>query len=186
MTAAVELAAAAPDVIVATSQPAGQAAHDATRTIPIVSIVSGDPVAAGLAESLARPGGNLTGVSYYATELTAKRLELLHEMIPDIASVGVLANPDVSYLPFEEDTKRAALALNIDVKIQQLREPEALPDAFERFSADKVDAVFVLPDVMLANASLRSPSLRCNTGCRHGLGHMVHRTRLPDGVLCRL
>ncbi|MGL4939768.1 MAG: ABC transporter substrate binding protein [Bifidobacterium asteroides] len=87
------------DVIVTTSQPAGTAAHAATDTIPIVTIVSGDPMAAGLARSLARPGGNLTGVSYYATELTAKRLELLKETIPQVATVGVLANPDVSYLP---------------------------------------------------------------------------------------
>ena len=153
LAAARDLVAAAPDVIVAMSQPAGQAAHDATSAIPIVSIVSGDPVAAGLAKSLARPGGNLTGVSYYATELTAKRLELLQEMIPGIARVGVLANPDVGYLPFEEDTRRAAGALGIEVSIQQLREPGGLSAAFDRMIADNVEAVFVLPDVMLANAA---------------------------------
>ena len=65
------------DVIVTTSQPAGTAAHDVTDSVPIVSVVSGDPVSAGLVTSLAKPGGNFTGVSYYATELTAKRLELL-------------------------------------------------------------------------------------------------------------
>ena len=85
--------------------------------IPIVSIVSGDPVAGGLAASLAKPGGNFTGVSYYATELTAKRLELLMEAIPGIATIGVLANPDVAYLPFEEDAKRAADKLGIGVKL---------------------------------------------------------------------
>src|SRR5262245_58730126 len=81
-TAAGELVQLPADIIVSASQPAGRAAHSASKTIPIVTIVSGDPVAGGLAQSLARPGGNLTGVSYYATELTAKRLELLKEMIP--------------------------------------------------------------------------------------------------------
>jgi putative ABC transport system substrate-binding protein len=106
--AAAELVRLGADVIVTGSQPAGHAARNATDTIPIVTIISGDPVAAGLARSLAKPGGNLTGVSYYATELTAKRLELLKEMVPKILTIDVLANPIVSYLPFETDTKRAA------------------------------------------------------------------------------
>ncbi|MGO7203627.1 ABC transporter substrate binding protein, partial [Rhizobium ruizarguesonis] len=89
------------DVIVTSSQPAAHAAKGATDAIPIVTIISGDPVAAGLASSLAKPQGNLTGVTYYATELAAKRLQLLMEAIPGLATVGVLANPVVSYLPFE-------------------------------------------------------------------------------------
>jgi putative ABC transport system substrate-binding protein len=82
--------------------------------------LSGDPVAAGLARSLAKPGGNFTGVSYYTTELTAKRLELLKEMVPEIATVDVLASPVVSYLPFEEDTKRAAGRLGVALRIHQI------------------------------------------------------------------
>lgn len=139
------------DVIVTTSQPAGTAAHAATDTIPIVTVVSGDPLAAGLARSLAKPGGNLTGVSYYATELTAKRLELLKETIPQVTTVGVLANPDVSYLPFEDDTKRAANRLGLALKIHQVSEPADLATAFSGMEAERVQAVFVLPDVMFAH-----------------------------------
>jgi len=157
--AAVELVRLGVDVIVTMSQPAGHAAHDATDTIPIVTIVSGDPVVAGLARSLAKPGGNLTGVSYYATELTAKRLELLKEMIPEIATVDVLANPVVSYLPFEEDTKRAAGRLGIALRIHQISEPADLASAFTGMKAENAQAVFVLPDLMFSYAARRIASL---------------------------
>jgi len=76
---------------VTSSQPAGRAAHEVTQTIPIVTIISGDPVGGGLANSLAKPGGNLTGVTYYATELTGKRLEILKEAVPALGVIGVLA-----------------------------------------------------------------------------------------------
>src|SRR5262245_41714845 len=142
------------DVIVTGSQPAGRAAHDATKTIPIVTVISGDPVADGLARSLAKPGGNLTGVSYYATELTAKRLELLKETIPKITKIGVLANPDVSYLPFEADTKRAASELGLAAIIHQVREESDLQSAFSKLKSEGAQAVFILPDMMLANAAV--------------------------------
>src|SRR5215204_3173092 len=123
------------DVIVSNSQPAGHAAMKATKTIPIVTIISGNPVAAGLAQSLARPVHNLTGISYYVTELTSKRLELLKEMVPGLSTLGVLANPKVSYLPFEEDTKRAATSLGLAVIIFQVREPSDLDEAFHQMKA---------------------------------------------------
>jgi putative ABC transport system substrate-binding protein len=153
--AATELVGIPVDVIVTHSQPAGRAAQQVTQTVPIATIISGDPVAAGMAQSLAHPGGNVTGVSYYATELTAKRLELLKEMVPALAKVGVLANPDVAYLPFEEDTKRAAEHLGLALSIQQVREPGGIDDAFARMKADGAQAAFVLPDVMFANQAPR-------------------------------
>jgi putative tryptophan/tyrosine transport system substrate-binding protein len=139
------------DVIVSVSEPAGHIARSVTQTVPIVTILSGDPVGSGLAQSLARPGGNLTGLTYYATELTSKRLELLKDMVPGIASVGVLANPDVSYLPFEEDTRKAAQLLGLALVVLQVREPGALDDAIHRMKAEGAQAVFVLPDVMFAS-----------------------------------
>ncbi|MEX2650122.1 MAG: ABC transporter substrate-binding protein [Alphaproteobacteria bacterium] len=157
--AARELAELPVDIIVSNSQPAGSAARKVTDTIPIVTIVSGDPVAAGLAESLARPGGNLTGVSYYATELTAKRLELLKEMIPELAVVGVLANPDVGDLPFEEDTKRAAVKFGIALAIEHVTESKELDAAFSRMKSRDVQAVFVLPDLLLAQEAARIAEL---------------------------
>ena len=158
-TAAAALVHLPVDVIVTTSQPAGTAAHTATDTIPIVTVVSGDPIAAGLARSLAKPAGNLTGVSYYATELTAKRLELLKEMIPAVATVGVLANPNVSYLPFEEDTNRAAGRLDIALRVHQVSEPTDLKAAFSQMEAERVQAIFVLPDLMFASEARRIADL---------------------------
>jgi putative ABC transport system substrate-binding protein len=158
-TAAADLVRLPVDVIVTASQPAGHAAREATATIPIVTIITGDPVAAGLARSLAKPGGNLTGLSYYATELTAKRLELLKEMIPEVTTVGVLANPNLSYLPFEEDTKRAGGRLGITARVHQVSEPADLKSAFSQMKAEGAQAVFVLPDLMFASEASRIAAL---------------------------
>jgi len=80
-------------VIVALDGPSARAAKAATTTIPIVFQMAGDPVAAGLVTSLARPGGNLSGVTTLGTALGAKRLELLHELIPTATTIGLLVNP---------------------------------------------------------------------------------------------
>jgi putative ABC transport system substrate-binding protein len=152
-SAAAELVRLPVDVIVANSQPEGQAASEATDTIPIVTIISGDPVAGGLANSIAKPGGNVTGISYYATELTAKRLELLKELMPQISKVGVLANPNLSYLPFEEDTKRAAIRLGIAATTYHVSAPDELKNAINQMKSENIQAIFVLPDLMLASAS---------------------------------
>jgi putative ABC transport system substrate-binding protein len=162
--AAAELAAIPVDVIVTVSQPAGQAAHDATDTIPIVTSLSGDPVSAGLAASLAKPGGNVTGVSYYATELTAKRLELWMEMVPDAVRIGVLANPDVAYLPFEADTRRAAGHFGLTLSVQQVSEADQLDEAFAAMKADGAQAAFILPDVMFAAEAARIAELALAQG----------------------
>jgi putative tryptophan/tyrosine transport system substrate-binding protein len=138
------------DVIVTQFQPGGRAAQEATQTIPIISIISGDPVAGGLAKSLAKPGGNVTGVTYYATELTGKRLELLKELTPALTTVGVLANPNVSYLPFEEDTKRAAKLLGLRPVFAYVRDPTDLAEAYRQMKSAGAEAVFILPDMMLA------------------------------------
>jgi putative ABC transport system substrate-binding protein len=143
------------DVIVATSQPTAQAAHEATQTIPIVMIASGDPIGAGLVKSLGHPGGNVTGLTYYATELTAKRLELLREAVPNLSKVGVLANPAVSYLPFENDTLRSAADLDLAVVIHHVSEPADIDHAIEQMQNEGVGAVFVLPDLMLADQAER-------------------------------
>ncbi len=159
VAAAVELVELGVEVIVSLSQPAARAAHKVTNTIPIVSIISGDPVAGGLARSLAEPGGNVTGVSYYATELTGKRLDLLKEALPELTTVHVLSNPVVSYLPFEEDTKRSAGRLGIKVRIHHVSEPTDLAIAFAAMKAESAQAVFVLPDLMLAHESSRIAAL---------------------------
>jgi putative ABC transport system substrate-binding protein len=158
-TATAELLRLPVDVIVSESQPAGHMARSITKTVPIVTVLSGDPVGSGLVQSLSNPGGNLTGLTYYATELTAKRLELLQEVVPGISSIGVLANPVVSYLPFEEDTKRAAQALGLALVVRQVREPGELDTAVHQMKAEGAQAVFVLPDVMFAHEAKRIADL---------------------------
>ncbi len=162
--AAAELVALNVDVFVSWSQPAVHAARGVTGAIPIVTMFSGDPVAAGLVRSLAKPGGNLTGVSYYATELTAKRMEFLKEIIPEIGTVAVLSNPVVAYLPFEADTKRAAGRLGIELKIHQVRKSSDLATAFTAMKAENAQAVFVLPDLMLGHSAARIASLALENG----------------------
>src|ERR1700692_4448806 len=139
-TAAAELVKLNVDVIVATSQPTAQAAHDATQTIPIVMIARGDPVAPGLVKSLGHPGGNVTGLTYYATELTAKRLELLREAVPNLTRIGVLANPVVDYLPFKNDTLRAAAALGLGVVVHNVSEPPDVDVAIEEMANEGAGA----------------------------------------------
>ena len=150
VTAARRLVALNPTVIVALNHPTAKAAQEATTSIPIVMIASGDPVASGLVTSLARPGGNVTGLSYYATELSAKRLEMLKLVKPGIRDVGVLNNPAVSYLPFLADTKSAAGALQLTLHIADVSEPDDLPRAFSTFANRKVEGVVVLPDLLLS------------------------------------
>jgi putative ABC transport system substrate-binding protein len=158
-TASAELVELRVDVIVSTSEPAARAIYGATKTIPIVSVFSGDPISAGMARSLAQPGGNATGVSYYATELTGKRLDLLKKAVPKLTTVDVLSNPDVSYFPFEEDTKRAAGLLGIAVRVHHVREPTDIDNAFATMKAETAQAVFVLPDLMLAGEGVRIAAL---------------------------
>jgi len=157
--AAAELVGLEVEVIVSFSEPVARAAYQATDKIPIVSIFSGDPVASGMARSLSQPGGNVTGVSYYATELTGKRLDLLNEAMPELTSVDVLANPAVSYLPFEEDTKQSADKLGLAVRIHNVSKPSDIDSAFSTMSANNAQAVFVLPDLMLANEASRIATL---------------------------
>jgi putative ABC transport system substrate-binding protein len=158
-TAAAALVELKVDVIVSGSEPAARAAYRATKTIPIVSVFSGDPVAAGMAHSLAKPGGNATGVSYYATELTGKRLDLLKKAVPALTRVDVLSNPAVSYFPFEEDTKRAAERLGIAVRVHHVPEPADIDKAFAAMKAENAQAVFVLPDLMLSGEGSRIATL---------------------------
>lgn len=153
VTATEELVALGVDVIVSNSQPAARGASKVTNSIPIVSIISGDPVESGMAKSLSQPGGNLTGLTYYATELTGKRLEILKEALPDIEIVDVLANPIVAYLPFERDTILAAKRLGLKTRIHQVSKSEDLSSAFADMKANNAQAVFVLPDMMLAGSA---------------------------------
>jgi putative tryptophan/tyrosine transport system substrate-binding protein len=132
------------DVIVASLTPAVQAARHATSDIPIVMTPAGDPVATGLISSLARPGGNLTGVSGAAVELAGKRLELLRELFPSVRRVAVLVNEtDPFAAPYVSQLGQSAHNLGIEIEPILVR-PDARQDpAFAAMSAKRADAVIV-------------------------------------------
>ena len=132
-------------VIVATSGPIALLAAKATTTIPIVFLVPEDPVRLGLVASLARPGGNLTGINFLLTELVAKRLGLLRELVPTAARVGVLVNPAETVIA--EITLRevdvAARAMGLRVQIYKASTNDEINEAFVAIGRDRPDALFV-------------------------------------------
>jgi len=139
------------DVIVVEGHtPAIQAAKQATRTIPIVMAVSGDPVKMGLVESLARPGGNVTGLSLETPDLAPKRLELLKEAVPTLARVAVLWNATnpVKVLDWHA-TQAAASALRLKVQALEVRGPTDFDGAFDSATRNRPDALVVLPDGLI-------------------------------------
>ena len=152
------------DVLVAANAPSAQAAKEATREIPIVMTVLVDPAAAGLVASLARPGGNITGLSMVAPELVGKQLELLKQVVPKISRVAVLGNPaNPGTAPQLREAKAAAPALGLQLQVVEVRGASELERAFAAMTSAHVEAVLVLVDAMfgsqrekLANLALKS------------------------------
>jgi putative ABC transport system substrate-binding protein len=146
--AAVELVRAKPNIIVVLGHAPTKAAQRATQTIPIVMAASGEPVESGFAQSLARPGGNMTGVSYYNTELNVKRLEYLKMLVPDLKRLAVLAHASVAadlldaYL---RDCDTAGKTFGFDKKVVKFKKLEDLDRAFEEAVAAKTQGLFVAP-----------------------------------------
>jgi len=133
------------DVIVVDTTRATQAVKRATSTIPIVMGLVSDPVGSGLVESLAHPGGNVTGLSVMATELSAKRLQLLKEVIPRLTRVAVLWNPDTPFHPqVIGELKAVAPSLSIELNFESARTPEDFGPAFSAFSRAHAQAVYVI------------------------------------------
>ena len=135
------------DVIAAAGTLAPLAAKQATSTIPIVMTAAGDPLGSGLVASLARPGGNVTGMSLMAPDLGGKRLELLKEVVPRLARVAVLwnaANP-YSALVFKE-TQAAGRTLGIEIQSLEVRAPDDFDGAFEAARRERPDALITVED----------------------------------------
>jgi putative ABC transport system substrate-binding protein len=144
---AAELARLNLDLVVVDGTPTALAAKQAMGQTPIVFVLAADPVRDGLAESLARPGGNLTGLTFQATDLTAKRLQLLKEAIPGVARVGVLYNPRLAFSPaMLSEVKGAGRYLGLQIEEAPAERPEALAGAFA--AAARVDALLTLNDGM--------------------------------------
>ncbi len=149
-TMAAELVSMKVDVIVTESVAAALAAKRATQTIPIVMAISGDPVGAGLVASLPRPGGNVTGLSLLAPELSGKRLQLLTEAAPRTTRVAVIWNPvspaSAGYL---RETEAAARSLGLQLQPVEVRSPADLDAAFKAVARARPSALITLADGML-------------------------------------
>ena len=142
---ATELVRLKVDLIVTRGTPAARAAKDATATIPVVMATMGDPGA--MVASFARPGGNITGVTTFSTELTAKRIELLKELVPNFSRVALLHNMGNPAAPPEwEETKTAARALGLQAELLDVRSQGDLDRAFELAVRRHVDALLIGAD----------------------------------------
>jgi putative ABC transport system substrate-binding protein len=142
-----ELIAAKVDVIVTAGTPAALAVKRATTTVPLIMVAVGDPVGTGIVSSLARPGGNITGLSSIAPDLEGKRLELLKELIPGLSSVGVFWNPSNAFHDVSmRQVRAAAPALHINVLPLGVRKAEDLDAAFATVLNEKPAALLVLAD----------------------------------------
>jgi putative tryptophan/tyrosine transport system substrate-binding protein len=168
------------DAIVAANDAAGHAAQRVTKTAPIVIPFMTDPVGDGFVVSLARPGGNITGLTNQSADLTAKRLQLLKEAIPAISRMAVLTDAaDKSYRQVAREAEAAARALGVHPQSREVTSPRALEDAFEMMTRDSAGAVFVVGGTMLfANrARLAEHALK------HRLPMMCWLREYVDGCL---
>ncbi len=144
---AAELVRLKVDVLVTGGTPAAQAAKKATDRIPIVAAAVGDPVGTGLVASLARPGGNLTGLADISVDLSAKRLQLLREILPTASRLAVLWNPAHPTNPLQlRETQAAAQALGLAVRPVAVRRAEELEGAFAAMARERAGGLLVLAD----------------------------------------
>jgi putative ABC transport system substrate-binding protein len=157
---AAELVRSNVDVIVTGGTAAAKALKAATRQIPIVVAIIGDPVAAGLVENLARPNGNLTGFSIVAPELGGKRLQLLKEIVPNVSSVSVLLNTRNPQSQIElKEMQTAAEAMGLQLYPAEISSEVGLEDAFAAINKAAVQALVVLTDPILFSQRKRTVDL---------------------------
>jgi ABC-type uncharacterized transport system substrate-binding protein len=145
-----------PDVIVTVATPATLAAKQATMTIPIVMGLIGDPVGAGLVSSIARPGGNITGVSVLAAELEPKRLELLKELLPNLSRVSVLGSATNPYSALAmKHAHPGARSLGLTLELVSVRGAGDLDEAFSSLTRSRPEAMLVIADQLLLSQRAR-------------------------------
>jgi putative ABC transport system substrate-binding protein len=142
-----DLLAAKVELIVTAGTPAAQAVKRATKTVPLVMVAVGDPVGTGLVPSLARPGGNITGLSSIAPDLEGKRLELLRELMPKLSHVAVLWNPiNAFHVTSMKQVHSAAEKLRIKTLALAVRKTEDLDGAFKTILQERAQALLILAD----------------------------------------
>src|SRR5215472_13516229 len=164
------------DVIVAVQTPAAHAAKNATRDIPVI-VMAGDPIATGLINNLARPDGNVTGMSATAAESAAKSLELIAEILPAARRVGVLGNAEDPFMkPFFEQIERGARSVRLEIHRVAVRDSDQWDDVFTSVTRERADVVMIqgslpLQTVAAFAVKYRLPSLS------------TQKSAVKDGVL---
>jgi putative tryptophan/tyrosine transport system substrate-binding protein len=153
------------------------AAKAATTTIPIVFVTVDDPVKLGLVASVARPGGNVTGVNFIVAELGSKQLGLLHELVPAAGHVGLLVNPEY---PLTESVTRdvtaAASAIGIQIEVVAARDSREIETAFATFVRNRADALLVGPDAVFLSRRLQLAIL----AARHAIPTLYNVREYPE------
>jgi putative ABC transport system substrate-binding protein len=147
-------------IVAAANTTSAVAAKKATSTIPIVFGITEDPTKLGLVASLNRPGGNATGINYFLAELGAKRLGMMHELVPRAARIGLLANPvNPVTETVTKDVTQAAKALGIEIRVVHAREPGDIGPAFTTLVREKVEALVMSPDTIFNNRRVQLVTL---------------------------
>jgi putative ABC transport system substrate-binding protein len=190
---AAELVGLKVDVIVARGPQAIRAAQRATSTIPIVMSAGADPVRAGFVASLARPGGNITGLALFSDDIGTKQLSLLKEALPGLSRVAILMNPVMSAdqdEPFLKSIHQAARVSRIETQIFTVTKPEAIPATFAAIKRGRVDGVLVradpnvlepnLTNVVAQALKLRLPAMYPWRFYVEAGGLMSYATSVPD------
>lgn len=174
---AAELVGLKVDVIVASLTPAVQAAHKATRSIPIVMAPAGDPLEQGFAVSLARPGGNITGLT--GVELSAKRVELLRELVPGLKKIALLLNrADPSFAGvMTRGTEAGAKRLGIEVRAYHVKSAEEFEGAFAAMARERIGAVVIQPSLIPPSGAMARAA---ELAIKHRIPAMSQQAIFPD------
>jgi ABC-type uncharacterized transport system substrate-binding protein len=153
------------------------AAKAATATIPIVFLAGDDPVKLGFVTSLARPGGNLTGINFFAEELAAKRLELLREIVPAMVRVAVLVNPSDATATETtlRDVEAAARTLGVQIQVLNASTSREMDATFATVMRERPDALFVGPGAFFTSRRVQLANLTARAGCPQ----YIHYVTMP-------
>jgi putative ABC transport system substrate-binding protein len=165
-------------LILASGSPASFAAKEATRTLPIVmGSLAANPVETGLIASLARPGGNITGMTEMASELGAKRLQLLTQTVPDLSRVAVFWNPpNPAYGPVLKELEAAAQTMGVAIQRLEVRVPEDFESALEAATRQRAGALFVPGDPLVTNR----PRMVADLALKYRLPTITDFRELPE------
>ena len=177
---AAELVRLKVDLILTRGTPAALAAKNATGTIPVVIIGVGDPVGQGVVASLARPGGNVTGLSAVVTELYAKRVQLLRDLVPRAARIAALFNMSNPAIPPQwKEVETAARSLSLQPQLLDVRKPEDLGPAFDAATRHRADMLVV----GLETLTLTSQQTIVDLAAKHRLPAMYASTEFAGGLI---